>query len=76
MNGLLQKLTVKSYSLSQQPFSESATEYVMKTLKPRGNVLKAKKIQKHKRKKQSILYWQAESPAEPASFQVKFGGSW
>lgn len=64
---------VKSYSLSHQPFSES--EDVMKTLKSRGNVLKAQKIQKYQRKKQSILSRQHESPADLQSLQASRSSS-
>lgn len=70
MNGPWQKLMVKSYSHSYQPSRESAAENVMKTLKPRSNVLKAQESQEHQMKKQSTLYQQHESPADPQSLHA------
>lgn len=55
--------------------SESAAEHVMKTLKPRGKVLKAQKI-RNIREKQSILCWQpcraCKLPGQVQRFLVRF----
>lgn len=62
-----------------QPSRETAAENVMKTLKPRSRYSESSKKSETSAEnaKHSLLAtWEPCQPAEPAHFEVKFGGSW